>query len=83
MVYNHLHCIMNTDPELAWLVICLAIVAKSAGNITWFINFVQSMELFPTCARVSGIGLVSSVSLIITTSAPYLTNLVCKSKTSK
>ncbi|TRY77763.1 hypothetical protein TCAL_10421 [Tigriopus californicus] len=60
------------DDSLGWLVTTLAIVAKTLGNIGWYINYVQNMEIFPTCARVTGMNLTSTVALVFGTVGPYV-----------
>lgn len=64
------------DESLGWLVTTLAIAAKTASNVGWFINYVQNVELFPTCARVSGMSFCATFAGIIGTSAPYVILLV-------
>ena len=54
----------------------LAITAKAVSNIGWFINYVQAVELFPTCARVSGMSFCATFAAVIGTSAPYVILLV-------
>ena len=54
----------------------LAIAAKTASNVGWFINYVQNMELFPTCCRVSGMNLAATASIIFGIGAPYVVLLV-------
>lgn len=61
---------------MGWLVTTLALIAKTFGNVGWYINYVQNMEIFPTCARVTGMNLASTVSLIIGTVGPYVILLV-------
>eukprot|EP00095_Tigriopus_kingsejongensis_P011896 maker-scaffold111_size354240-snap-gene-0.15 protein:Tk11896 transcript:maker-scaffold111_size354240-snap-gene-0.15-mRNA-1 annotation:"solute carrier family 22 member 1" len=58
--------------SLGWLVTLFAVTAKAVGNVGWFINYVQTMEIFPTCARVSGSNMSSSISLAFCTVAPYV-----------
>lgn len=60
------------DKSMGWLVTTLALIAKTFGNVGWYINYVQNMEIFPTCARVTGMNLASTVSLIIGTVGPYV-----------
>ena len=57
----------------------LAISAKTTGNIAWFVNYVLSVELFPTCCRVSGMNTAASIALVFGIGAPYVILLVCKS----
>ena len=66
------------DPSLGWLVTTLAIIAKTVSNVGWFINYVQNMELFPTCARISGMSLTAGVAMIVGAAAPYVIFLVSK-----
>lgn len=60
------------DESLAWIVTSLAVMAKTLGNIGWYINYVQNMEVFPTCARVTGMNLTSTVALVFGTVGPYV-----------
>ena len=54
----------------------LAICAKTASNVGWFINYVQNMEIFPTSARVSGMNFAATVAAVIVLTAPYVILLV-------
>ena len=67
-----------SDPDYGWLVTTLAVAAKTAGNIGWFVNYVQNMELFPTCSRTSGMFLCSTFATIAGIGAPHVILLVSK-----
>ena len=54
----------------------LAICARTVGNVGWFIMWVQAVEIFPTCVRVSGMNLAAMTANSVTTAAPYVVLLV-------
>lgn len=54
----------------------LAIVARTVGNVGWFVMWVQCVELFPTTVRVTGSNVASVVASILCTGAPYVILLV-------
>ena len=54
----------------------LAVSSKTLSNVAWFINYVQTMELFPTKARVSGMNICATASTLAGMAAPYLVYLV-------
>ena len=68
--------ILCSDPSLGWLVTVLAVSSKTLSNVAWFINYVQTMELFPTKARVSGMNICATASTLAGMAAPYLVYLV-------
>ncbi|XP_023333215.1 solute carrier family 22 member 21 [Eurytemora carolleeae] len=49
----------------------LSLTAKGMSNIAWFIMWVQSIEVFPTCVRNTGINLSVVVSLTISMTTPF------------
>ena len=54
----------------------MAICARVTGNVGWFIMWVQAVEIFPTCVRVSGMNLAAMSANAVTTAAPYVVLLV-------
>ena len=54
----------------------LALCAKTASNVGWFVNYLQNMEIFPTTARMSGMNLAATISVALGISAPYVVLLV-------
>ena len=54
----------------------MAICARTVGNIGWFIMWVQSVEIFPTCVRVSGMNFAAMMANVVTTTTPYVVLLV-------
>lgn len=47
-------------------------VAKIASNTSWFINWVQLMELTPTSARNTGMMAATTFSMSINLATPYI-----------
>lgn len=54
----------------------MAITAKTASNVGWFIMWVQCVELYPTSVRVTGSNLCALVANIVCSAAPYVIYLV-------
>ncbi len=54
----------------------LAIGAKVVSNVAWFIMWVQAVEIFPTCVRVSGMNFAAIVATVLTMCVPYVVLLV-------
>ncbi len=65
-----------SDKDLSYVVTGLAIAAKTVSNVGWFVNYVQTMELYPTCARVSGMNFCTIVSTAIGIFTPHVVYLV-------
>ena len=64
------------DESLGWLATTLAISAKTVSNVSWFINYVQNMEMFPTNARVSGTSFCTTIAAIFGLGTPYVILMV-------
>ena len=62
--------IISPDPSLWWLVLAVAMAAKTVSNVGWFINYVQTMECYPTCARVSGMNFCTVFSTVLSIFTP-------------
>jgi hypothetical protein len=69
-------CIYIADPNLGTAVTILAICTKTVSNVGWFLNYVQTMELYPTCARVSGMNFCTIISTAIGIWTPKIVSLV-------
>ncbi len=54
----------------------LALCAKTASNVGWFVNYLQNMEIFPTTARVTGMNITANCATAIGIAAPYVVLLV-------
>ena len=54
----------------------LAICSKVMSSVSFFIMWVQAVEIYPTCIRVSGTNMAAMVGAIIVTAAPYVILLV-------
>ena len=66
-------------PSAGYAVTVLAIIAKTTGNVGWFVNFVQTMEIYPTAARLSGMNLAAGPPLLFGLATPYVVLLGEKS----
>lgn len=60
------------DPNSEILLTCLVIFIKFCVSITFFAVNLQSMEVYPTCLRQSGIAVGSIVSNILAVFGPYI-----------
>lgn len=64
-------------PNMMWLVTTLAITAKFAITVSFFVVFLQSAEIYPTVLRGSGQALGSTIAYAIAIGSPaiiYLAN---------
>ncbi|KAJ6641583.1 Carcinine transporter [Pseudolycoriella hygida] len=63
------------DPNSEFLVTCLVIFIKFATSIIFFAINLQSMEVYPTCLRQSGIAAGAIASNTVSTLGPYIVYL--------
>jgi len=56
-------------------VMVLTLVSKAASNVGWFIMWVQSMEIFPTSLRSTGITISATFASFICMSGPFVVDL--------
>ncbi len=66
----------HADPSMGTTVTILALCAKTASNVGWFVNYLQNMEIFPTTARVTGMNITANCATAIGIAAPYVVLLV-------
>lgn len=79
MLFITLVCIPVTlvarDPDSEILFTCLVIFIKFCVSITFFAVNLQSMEVYPTCLRQSGIAVGAIVSNVLAVFGPYVVYL--------
>lgn len=63
----------STDYNI--MVTVLTVFAKFIGGITFFSLNVQSMEIFPTCLRQTGIGICAVMTAVLGVIGPYIVYL--------
>lgn len=63
------------NPDYNTLVTVLSALAKLVGCITFFSLNVQSMEIFPTCLRQTGVGFCSMCTALFGVVGPYIVYL--------
>ena len=59
-------------PELGIVVTILSVMIKFFRSVIFTSSYVQAMEIFPTCVRQTGMGLVSFASNLISIGGPYV-----------
>lgn len=76
MLFISLTCIPVTlvarDPDSDVLLICLVIFIKFCTSIVFFAINLQSMEVYPTCLRQSGMAAGAIVSNVLAAFGPYV-----------
>lgn len=60
------------DPDSEILLTCLVIFIKFCTSIVFFAINLQSMEVYPTCLRQSGIAVGTIVANILAMLGPYI-----------
>jgi OCT family organic cation transporter-like MFS transporter 4/5 len=56
-------------------VIICCLIAKFISSATFLIVYVQTVELYPTCIRNTGMGFTSLLGMVIGISGPYVIHL--------
>ncbi|XP_067015468.2 organic cation/carnitine transporter 2 [Anabrus simplex] len=60
------------DPNMSWLATLLVVFAKFCITATFYIIYLQSMEIYPTCVRQTGTSLASVVGSGAGIIGPYI-----------
>ncbi|XP_067015458.2 organic cation/carnitine transporter 2 isoform X2 [Anabrus simplex] len=60
------------DPNMQWLTITMVVFAKFCITITFYIIFLQCMEIYPTCVRQTGTSLASLLGSGLGILGPYI-----------
>jgi len=56
-------------------VVALSLAAKTTSNVSWYIMYVQHIEVYPTLLRNSGIFLSLFVNIIVNMTTPFAVSL--------
>lgn len=67
--------IFVNNSEYSTMVTVLSVLAKFIGGITFFALNVQSMEIFPTCLRQTGLGICAVITALVGIVGPYIVYL--------
>ena len=70
----------ENDLTSQWSVSILCMIAKFNCTMSFYFFYLQSIELFPTCVRNTGIGFVSFVASMFGLAGPHITALGSKDK---
>ena len=76
-------CIANhhaSDLASQWSVSILCMIAKFNCTMAFYFYYLQSIELFPTCIRNSGLGFIGTMASIFGLIGPHITGLGAKDK---
>merc|ERR1712226_1809710 len=71
-------CIANhheNDLVSQWSVSMLCMIAKFNCTMAFYFYYLQSIELFPTCIRNSGLGFIGTMASILGLVGPHITGL--------
>jgi OCT family organic cation transporter-like MFS transporter 4/5 len=74
-IFLLINALVANDPSLATVVTVFCLLAKFNCTATFIIVYIQSIELFPTCVRNTGMGLTLCISMIIGIGGPYVVYL--------
>jgi len=66
--------LVNMD-DMGQVVLAFSLAAKTTSNVGWFVMWVQSVEVFPTMVRNSGINFSVVGSIIVGMTTPFVISL--------
>ena len=70
-----INCIIATLPNSGVAVIVFCMIAKFISSATFLIVYVQTVELYPTCIRNTGMGFTSLLAQVVGIAGPYVVHL--------